>query len=449
VKIDVHTGTKDVFAIREKMIAAETVEVIRATAEEDKYKVEDSQGCFRASGGPETDFDAIFGRDGLISIKSRLHSARRSPDQLELFNPVRKTLLTLALFQGKEINPARDEEPGKIPHELRFPDSEKNIEILERMKGEGWPVVKDLHYFGSVDSTPLFVDATCEYFLETEDLEFFRKLEPNVRAAICHMEEFGDMLGDGYIRFSARNRNALLNQGWMDSFDSLEIEPGVRPKEPIALVEVQAYAYSAYVNAGEAYRRIGDYGLSKELFQKAGLIKSRFNDDFWMEDEQYFACALDVDNKQVREIRSNPGHAILTGIIGHEKLPKIVDRLMQPDMFTPHGIRTLSRLSKFFSYTPPKGYHNGSIWPHDNGFIYLGLKKMGFLKEAIAVRDALLSAQHSLLRDFNIRNPELYTADFDDNLLPYDTAQHPQTWVREINAIWTNPREQEELLTAS
>lgn len=426
------------------MVSLETVERIRLVAEEDKPKTETAEG-FRASGGLETDYDALFGRDGLLASKFRILTATRSGNRDKLLKPVKDTLHTLAAFQGTKVDTKNDEEPGKILHERRYPDSEKNKLRLEELRRAGWPVEEILHYFGSVDSTPLFVDVACEYFLATGDHQFFSQIDRNVRSALNWLKDYGDVLGDGFIRFSAKNRHALLNQGWMDSFDSLEVEGGRRPREPIALVEVQAYAFSAYKHAAEAYKRIGDEEFSKELFQRAGLIKERFNNEFWMEDEGYFASGLDANNRQITAVRSSPGHAILSGIIDLDKFPRMVKRIMEPDLFTPYGIRTLSSESRFFRDQPPGGYHNGGIWPHDNGLIYLGLKKWGFIREAIAVRDALLGAQYTLLEEYGIRNPELYMADRSGKLIPYDTAQHPQTWAREINDVLTNPLESEEL----
>ena len=191
------------------------------------------------------------------------------------------------------------------------------------------------------------------------------------------MGQYGDICGDGYIRFQAKNRNALINQGWMDSYDSIEISPGKRPSEPIALVEVQGYAYQSYITAAKLYQKAGDFEYSKHLYQKAGILKQRFNTEFWMEDERFFAQALSGDNRQVRDIVSNVGHLLATGIVDDEKIPAVVDRLMQPDMLSPWGPRTRSLDSPNFADIEPAAYHKGgTVWPHDGAIISKQIPKI-------------------------------------------------------------------------
>ena len=209
-------------------------------------------------------------------------------------------------------------------------------------------------------------------------------------------------------------------------------------KEPIALVEVQGYTYAAYMAAAEAFKNCGEKEFTQHLLEKAGDLKKSFNRDFWMTEEGFFAYALDADNNQEREITSNIGHLLVTGIIADDKLPKVVSRLMQPDMLTKYGIRTLSLYSANFSDREPSAYHNGGgIWPHDNALIYLGLIKSGFHKEAQIVRDAVLEAQYELLRKYGLHDLEVYMVDRNGRLRPYRTAQQPQGWASEGNMLLT------------
>lgn len=391
------------------------------------------------------DFGEFFGRDAVLTSKFKLFLFEQKPYKVELLLPVRSTLRTMALHQGTVVNNWRDEEPGKTLHELRYRLIPNNQKRLEELKQTGWPVEVEeesgnlsMRYYGSVDSTPLFVDVASQYFTLTGDSEFFKWIDPHMRKALEWIENYGDMCGDGYVRFRAKNRFALLNQGWMDSGDSLEIAPNKRPREPIALVEVQGYTYSALVNAAEAYRSVGEFDYAKHLYQRAGLLKKRFNEEFWMENEGFFAYALDGDNNQVQEIRSNVGHVLMSGIIDEEKIPKVVNRIMQSDMFTLYGIRTLSFYSPNFSDQEPSAYHNGGgVWGHDNGIIYMGLSKTGYLTEAEKVGEAIVRANWLLYTNYGLRDSELHMVTKKGRLRPYKTAQHPQTWAGATNEVVT------------
>ncbi len=428
------------------MVSAELVKAIRVEAEKDQEKLITPQG-WRAS-GPESSFDAFFARDAAICSKFRLHLFQRSPDRLDLLAPVKNSLITMADHQGKVTDPETEQEFGKILHELRYPDSPLNIDWLAGLARNGWPVKDRLLYFGASDTTPLFVDAACEYYLLTGDEAFFRRLHENIRDALYWMWQTGNRAGEGFIRYAAENRHALLNQVWKDSSDSIEVGGGVRPKEPIAPVEVQGYAYGAYVKAQEAFRRIGEVDYARDLAQRAGILKTAFNEQFWMADEGFFAFVLDGANNQVNEITSNPGHLLLFDIVDEGKLPRLVERLMKPDILTRWGIRTLSSNSIFFSDKEPSAYHNGSIWPHDNVLIYLGLMRHGYAKEAKRLRDAILSAQYVLGKQHSVWDYELFIVDCNGKLRPYDRAAHPQSWVNEANNLLTDPEEIKELLAA-
>lgn len=391
---------------------------------------------------PDQKFGVSFGRDAAIASEFLLDIYEKHPKKTEYLTPVKNSLITMALYQGQEVDNEEDEEPGKIHHEIRVEEAfvsipdiyKRNQKILDHLQSSRFPVKgergkRTMDYYGSVDSTPLFVALASRYLLLTKDKEFFDFLNPHIRKAINWMEEYGDILGDGYIRFSAKNLYALRIQGWMDSFDSIEISPNQRPKEPIALVEVQGYTYQAYITAAELYRQAGDVEYSKHLYQKAGILKQRFNTEFWMGNESFFAQALSGDNRQVNDIVSNVGHLLVTGVVDDEKIPDVVDRLMQPDMLTPWGIRTRSLNSPNFSDLEPSAYHRGgTIWPHDNGMITRGLRKLSYDSEASIVENRLLSAEVVLKHIYGITSEELFIVDRNNRLRPYQDAQKPQGW---------------------
>lgn len=258
------------------------------------------------------------------------------------------------------------------------------------------------------------------------------------------MENFGDIDSDEFIEYSAKNRNALINQGWKDSDNSVLTKDGKHPTEPIALVEVQGYAYWAYNLAATLFDKTGEVEFASHLRQKATTLREKFNRDFWVEDEQFFAHALDGDKKQIKDVVSNVGHLLISGILDREQATRVVKRLMQPDMLTKYGIRTLSTKSPHFRFSETdlkiqkQAYHNGSIWPHDNAVIALGFKKYGFDKEARIVKYAVLSALSKLNGNF-----ELYQVTPDgQKLVPYAGAAIPQTWVAAAVLLWTSEGEQ-------
>jgi len=408
------------------MATAEAIAEIYSTAEQDFNQITSSEGYFLASAWYEN-FGALFGRDGLICSRFALETYKLHPEKHEILDQVKSTLATLAKYQGNTVDDWRDEEPGKIGHELRFDSNSKNQDYLRILMANGWPVDEDkngllsMRYYGSVDSTALFIDVACDYL--KFDKEFFGFLDPHIRRAVECMENYGDCDGDYYIEYSAKNRNALRNQGWKDSGNS------IIAKEPIALVEVQGYQYAALAKAADLYEE-ADPDFSGRLKKRYLALKEKFNKDFWMDDENFFAHALDGDKNQVRDITSNVGHLLASGIIEDEKLPRVAARLIQRDLFTQYGIRTLSADSPNFSDIEPAAYHNGGgVWPHDNVLIYHGLKKAGFLKEAGMLRDAILDAQYTLKLKYGITNAELYIVSKSGMIRPYYGACLPQGWV--------------------
>jgi glycogen debranching enzyme len=320
-------------------------------------------------------YNTLFGRDSLISAWQMLK-----------INPLiaRDTLQILATYQGKVVNPKAEEEPGKILHEHRF-----NIKERAELPHWGFP------YYGSVDSTPLFIFTVGEYFRRTRDETFLFQIWDNILAAFGWIRKYGDKDGDGYVEYERRNPYGLFHQGWKDGFkDHLKIKP------PVAIVEAQGYVYAAYQNLIFLSTELGKNDVSKEALAKSEVLKKRFNRDFWMEEENYFALALDGEKRQREVVTSNPGHLLFTGIVVQEKVKSLVSRLFQPDLWTPFGLRNHSLKDSDFD---PYSYHRGSVWPHDNWIIYKGLQSLGFGLHAERIKMALLRAFGELGKI-----PELY-----------------------------------------
>ncbi|MDP2726524.1 MAG: amylo-alpha-1,6-glucosidase, partial [Dehalococcoidia bacterium] len=326
-------------------------------------------------------FATLFGRDLLVtSLQVLAYNT----------NIAKRSLLLLAKYQGKKVDPWRDEEPGKILHELRLGEMAHLDEV---------PFTP---YYGSVDSTPLFLLLAGEFYSWTGDLGLMRELEPHLLAALNWLENYGDRDGDGYIDYEKRSAKGLVNQGWKDSADAIVNPDGTLAYPPIALVEVQGYVYAAKERLARVFAHLGKVELALRLSQEAQDLKARFNRDFWLEKEKFYALALDGFNKPVATIASNPGHALWAGIVDKERAEYVVNRLMANDMSSGWGIRTLSSRAPRYN---PLGYHMGTIWPHDNSIIAMGFKRYGFEEEIDEVATALYDA----CRAFDYyRLPELF-----------------------------------------
>ncbi|MGD0205218.1 MAG: amylo-alpha-1,6-glucosidase [Dehalococcoidia bacterium] len=362
----------------------------------------DGDGGYLAAGTPW--YDTLFGRDSaIVAMQTLAYKPEIACHSLKM----------LARWQGKKLDPWRDEEPGKILHEWRQDEMTATGEL---------PFSP---YYGSVDSTPLFLLLAGEYYAWTADLELLRTLEPNLRAALHWIDVLADIDGDGYIEYEARSAVGLLNQGWKDSPDGIINADGTLAKPPIALVEVQGYVYAAKKKLASAFVALGDEKLAERLRREAAQLKRRFNRDFWLEESNFFALALDGDNHQVAAITSNPGQALWTGIVQRRLASAVADVLMRNDMFSGWGIRTLSTASNRFN---PLGYHLGTIWPHDNSIIAMGFKKYGFEDELNEVATALFDAARSFT---HYRLPELYAGSarsIQYTPVPYPVACRPQAW---------------------
>ncbi len=360
----------------------------------------------------------LFGRDSLITA---LETLSLNP-QIAV-----DTLRGLAVYQATDFDDWRDSEPGKILHELRLGDMTLSGEMPHGP------------YYGSVDSTLLFILCFAETQKRLNDAALFTELWPAVEKALQWAEEYGELDRDGYIKFKRRSKRGILHQGWKDSDESMGGVIGPRPSLPLALVEVQGYYYAALIALAETLRHFGDarqLELATRLEAKAAQLKINFNRDFWWEEEGFFAQALDGQNQLVRNITSNPGHCLWSGIVDEAKAALVVQRLMQPDMLCGWGIRTMSQHDPTYN---PMSYHNGSIWPHDNALIIAGLRRYQFDREALQVATQILEAA-STFEEYRL--PELYCG-FGRNITEgqlkapaaYPVSCSPQAWAAGTPAL--------------
>lgn len=353
-----------------------------------------------AAGAPW--FMALFGRDSLLSSYMSL---------LVSPNLAAGTLQTLAGLQGTKVDPDSEEEPGRIPHEVRL-----GVTAGLSLGGKA--------YYGTADATPLFVGVLGELSRWGLSREIIHPLLPHADRALDWIEKYGDRDGDGFVEYQRPNDHGLVNQGWKDSWDGINFADGTIAEAPIALCEVQAYVYSAYIGRSLLARWDGDVPLEQHWADKAATLKAAFNEKFWLPDKGYFAVALDKDKRAVDACTSNMGHCLWTGIVDEDKAPSVVEHLMSPQMFTGWGIRTLG--SDMGAYNPVS-YHNGSVWPHDSALVATGLMRYGFVEEARRVASGLIDAAEH----FDGRLPELFCG-FDrgefPGPVPYPTACSPQAW---------------------
>jgi glycogen debranching enzyme len=355
-----------------------------------------------AAGAPW--FMTLFGRDSLLTSWMTMLV---DPD-LAL-----GTLQTLARFQGRDVDPATDEEPGRILHEMRFG------EAASLALGGGHV------YYGTADATPLFVMLVGELSRWGVRRDEVDALLPAADAAITWMAEHGDRDGDGYVEYQRASDRGLLNQGWKDSADSMRFADGRLAQTPIALCEVQAYVYGALVARQHCATEAGDDERAGELEAQARELKRRFNRDFWVDrDGGYFALGLDRDKRPIDGVGSNMGHCLWTGIVDEEKAPAVVRALMSEPMFSGWGIRTLSEATGGYN---PVSYHCGSVWPHDNAICAAGMMRYGFVDEAHRVMLAMIEASTW----FGELLPELFSGMSRTALtfpVSYPTSCSPQAW---------------------
>ncbi|HEY9807741.1 MAG TPA: amylo-alpha-1,6-glucosidase [Halomicronema sp.] len=371
-------------------------------AEEDLYILRQTFGKHTALSAGVPWFSTLFGRDSIIAASQTL-----------MLNPklARDTLQILAEYQGKKDDEWRDEQPGKILHEIRYGEMARCQEIPHTP------------YYGTVDATPLWLMLYAEYFAWTNDKELLDKLWPNALAAMEWIDR--NCQQTGYLSYDRQSKRGLDNQGWKDSGDCIVNRHGQRATGPIALSEVQGYVYAAKIRLADIARLKKRLDLADRWQEEARELKQRFNRDFWIEDLDFCALALDGEGKPVDSITSNPGHCLQLGILEPEKAHSVAERLRAPDMFNGWGIRTLSSKSPAYN---PMGYHIGSVWPHDNSLIAIGLRSLGFVEQAIELAEGLFDMTR--VQAYK-RPPELFCGyERQDNNRPvrYPVACSPQAW---------------------
>ncbi|OZQ67142.1 amylo-alpha-1,6-glucosidase [Paenibacillus sp. VTT E-133280] len=358
-------------------------------------------GQFPVAGLPW--YSVPFGRDSLIAALQMLSS-----------NPqiAKGTLLTMAAYQGQKEDEWRDEQPGKVMHEIRYGELAATNQV---------PFTP---YYGTIDATPLFLLLTAEYYHWTGDLDFVSSLMPHLNAALNWIKEYGDYDKDSFVEYYQKSSKGIANQGWKDSADSVIHSNGDYAEAPIALVEVQGYVYQALTRLAPIFKSLGHEEQAEVMEKDAARLRTRFEEDFWMNDEQFYAIALDKDKKRVDSVTSNAGHILMSGIASPERAKAVAARLVAPDLFGGYGIRTMSTAATGYN---PMSYHDGSVWPHDNSLCLLGLSQSGFTEEAITVMQGLLNAADQFEY---YRLPELYCG-YSDQLgapVPYPVACSPQAW---------------------
>jgi glycogen debranching enzyme len=350
-------------------------------------------------------FMTMFGRDSIFT------SLQALPFTPEL---AATTLRALGGWQGSRVDDFRDEDPGRILHEMRY--------------GEMTAFGERPHspYYGSADATPLYVVLLDEYERWTGDRRLVRELEREARAALNWIDAYADLMGNGYISYRRRNEETgLENQCWKDSWDSISYRDGRLPDFPRATCELQGYAYDAKVRGARLARDIWrDPVLADRLEQQAADLKRRFNRDFWVEEGGYFALALDRDGEQVDALASNNGHLLWSGIVEKSKAKAIAGHLLGPRLFSGWGVRTLAEGEARYN---PIGYHVGTVWPFDTSFIAWGLRRYGYKEEAVRLAAGILDAAEI----FKGRLPEAfggYERGVTKYPVQYPTACSPQAW---------------------
>ncbi|NMF81893.1 amylo-alpha-1,6-glucosidase [Nodosilinea sp. P-1105] len=371
-------------------------------AEQDTYLLGQTFGDGKVLSAGIPWFATLFGRDSLIAAMQTL-----------MFNPAlaRQTLMVLAEYQGQKTDDWRDEEPGKILHELRFGEMSRSGEVPHTP------------YYGTVDATPLWLMLYADYYAWKGDRTLLDQLWPHALAAMDWIDR--NRSPTGYVTYLCKSPGGLGNQGWKDSGDCMVDAAGKLATGAIALSEVQGYVYAAKVRLAPLAELMERPDLGDRWRIEAQALKSRFEQDFWLPDQGYIALALDGEGHPVDSITSNPGHCLGLGILSPEKARSVAERLQAPDMFSGWGIRTLSSSSPAYN---PMGYHVGSVWPHDNGIIAAGLRALGYTDQALEIAQGIFDM--TSLQPYQCP-PELFCG-FDrtptNRPVRYPVACSPQAW---------------------
>lgn len=356
---------------------------------------------FFAAGVPW--YVTLFGRDSLLA---GFQTLAYEPEVAE------RMLRLLAEYQGTKVDEWRDEAPGKIMHELRVGEMAHLNEIPQTP------------YYGTVDATPLFLILLARHADWTGSLDLFHDLLGNVERALNWMAHYGDE-GTGYLTYESKSKKGLGNQGWKDSGDSIMNADGSLAKPPIALAEVQGYAYLAKTGIADLYHRAGQADRADQLRKEADDLRQRFNRDFWLKDLGIYALALQAGGKPCAVVASNAGQVLWSGIADPDKASKTKDHLMAEDMFSGWGIRTLSSKARRYN---PVGYQLGAVWPHDNSLILAGFRNYGFDEEARRICAGLVEAATNFR---GYRLPEVFCGFSQEQFavpVRYPVACHPQAW---------------------
>src|SRR5579875_463109 len=332
-----------------------------------------------AAGVPR--FVTFFGRDSLIvSLQAMCVSTGFA----------RGALKRLSEYQASDRDDYHDAQPGKILHEIRFGE----LAHFHR--------IPHTPYYGSADATPLYLITLHETWKWTGDDDLLREHRGVAERCLSWIDHYGDLDGDGFQEYRTRSSQGYENMAWKDSGDAIVYPDGSQVRQPKAVCELQGYVFDAWMRMAEIFEHLGESERARNLIRKAGEMRERFERRFWCEDVGFYALTLDPDKRPVPSIASNPGHLLWSGIISRERAAKVVERLMQPDMWSGWGIRTLSARHPAYN---PYSYQRGSVWPHDNGIIALGFKRYGFAAQAARLAQDIVAAARCFA---SYRLPELY-----------------------------------------
>ena len=346
----------------------------------------------------------LFGRDSLIV----------SYQNMAVYAPfARGALRKLAQYQATERDDWRDAQPGKILHEIRHGELAY------------FGLIPQTPYYGTWDATPLYLIVLHEIWKWTGDQKLLEAYRSNAERCLAWIDQYGDLDGDGFQEYKTFSAQGYENQSWKDSGIAVVYPDGSQVKQPKALCELQGYVYDAKQRMAEIYAALGNAARADELRQQAEQLRRAFNERFWLDDQGTYAFGLDPDKQPIATVASNAGHCLWSGIADPDKAARVVQRLLQPDMWSGWGIRTLSRRNPAYN---PFSYQNGSVWPHDNAFIAAGFRRYGFADEANRVAGAIFDAA---ARFESYRLPELYSGlDRAETVFPvqYLGANIPQAW---------------------